>query len=95
MIGWLITEKVVQTKDGEPMEFVSFEDATGLYDATVFPAVYRRVSHLLAADQAYLVEGVVEEEFGALTLTVSALRSLHRFRRPDVPHETAVGSLNN
>ncbi len=95
MIGWLITKKVVQTKDGEPMEFVSFEDATGLYDATVFPAVYRRVSHLLAADQAYLVEGVVEEEFGALTLTVSALRSLHRFRRPDVPHETAVGSLNN
>ena len=37
VIGWLITEKVISTKQGEPMEFVTFEDQTALYDATLFP----------------------------------------------------------
>ncbi len=94
MVGWLVTEKIVQTRNGEPMEFVSFEDATGLYDATVFPTVYRRVCDLLATDQAYLVEGLVEEEFGAITLTVSALRSLHRSRGHRVPREAGAHEMN-
>jgi DNA polymerase III, alpha subunit len=33
MIGWLITEKFAETKDGLPMEFATFEDETALYDA--------------------------------------------------------------
>ncbi len=74
MIGWLITEKSAHTKDGEPMKFVSFEDTTGLYDATLFPAIYRRVCHLLAGDVPYIVGGIVEEEFGAVTLTVTELQ---------------------
>ncbi len=77
MIGWLITEKSAHTKDGEPMEFVSFEDTTGLYDATLFPAIYRRVCHLLAVGVPYIVGGIVEEEFGAMTLTVIELRILN------------------
>ena len=76
MIGWLIAEKMVQTKDGEAMEFASFEDTTALYDATFFPMIYRRICHLLAADQAYLMRGEVEEECGAVTLTVQDLRML-------------------
>jgi len=57
------------------MEFVSFEDETGLYDATLFPNVYRRTCHLLETNQAYVVQGIVEEHFAAVTLTVTALRS--------------------
>ncbi len=76
MIGWLITEKMVQTKDGEAMEFASFEDTTALYDATFFPTIYRRVCHLLATDQAYLMRGEVDEDCGAVTLTVQDLRML-------------------
>ena len=76
MIGWLITEKTVRTKDGEAMEFVSFEDTTALYDATLFPRTYQHVGHLLATDRAYLMSGEVEEEFGAVTLTVEDLRVL-------------------
>ncbi len=79
MLGVLITEKVVHTKQGVPMEFVSFEDLTGLYDATIFPAVYRRTCHLLATNQAYIIEGVVEAHFAAVTLTVTAIRKVsHR-----------------
>jgi len=79
MLGVLITEKVVHTKHGNPMEFVSFEDSTGLYDATIFPDVYRRTYRLLAVNRAYVVEGVVEANFAAVTLIVTAIRTVsHR-----------------
>ena len=73
VIGWLVTEKIISTKKGEPMEFVTFEDQTGLYDATLFPNTYRRYCHLLATNQAYVVTGRVEEQFSTVALTVQAL----------------------
>ena len=79
VIGWLVTEKVVSTKKGEPMNFVTFEDQTGLYDATLFPNPYRRYCHVLAMNQAYAITGLVEEQLldgvidgeGAATLDLS------------------------
>ena len=76
MVGWLITEKPVETKRGLAMEFITFEDHTALYDATLFPDVYRRCSHLLSSNRAYVIEGLVEESFGVVTLTVHDLRWL-------------------
>ena len=76
MVGWLITEKPVETKQGMAMEFITLEDHTALYDATLFPDVYRRCSHLLSNNRAYLVQGLVEEAFGVVTLTVLDLRCL-------------------
>jgi error-prone DNA polymerase len=76
MIGWLITEKPVETKQGLAMEFITLEDHTALYDATLFPEVYRRCSHLLSTNRAYMVQGLVEEAFGVMTLTVLDLRWL-------------------
>lgn len=76
MVGWLITEKPVETKDGLAMEFVTFEDVTGLYDATLFPEVYRRCHQFLSPDRAYVVRGLVEEQFGVATLTVTDLQWL-------------------
>ena len=76
VIGWLVTEKVISTKKGEPMEFITLEDQTGLYDATVFPNIYRRYCHLLATNHAYVVTGLVEQQFLAVTVTVQELRLL-------------------
>lgn len=76
VLGWLVTEKVITTKTGEPMEFLTLEDQTALYDAAVFPDVYRRVCHLLATNHAYIVTGRVEEQFSTVTLTVKELRLL-------------------
>ena len=76
LIGWLVTEKVITTKKGEPMEFLTLEDRTALYDAAVFPDVYRRVCHLLATNHAYIVTGRVEEQFSTVTLTVKELQLL-------------------
>ena len=83
MVGWLITEKFAETKRGLPMEFATFEDTTALYDATLFPDVYRRCCHLLSGDYPYVLRGLVEEQFGVATLTVQDLRILpaaHRSR---------------
>jgi len=70
MVGWLITEKSAQTYQGEPMTFATFEDLTGLYDTTLFPETYRRFGHLLSGGKPYVLEGLVEEEFHTMTLTI-------------------------
>ena len=70
VVGWLVTGKLVRTKSAEEMEFLSFEDTTALYEATFFPHAYRRFCHLLARERPYVLRGVVEEDWGAVTLTV-------------------------
>ncbi|MDZ7373534.1 MAG: DNA polymerase III subunit alpha [candidate division KSB1 bacterium] len=74
--GWLITEKLAKTKEEELMEFVSFEDTTALYDATFFPEAYNRFCYMLSYTRPYLLTGIVEEDFGAFTLTVEKVQFL-------------------
>jgi len=42
----------------------------------VFPNTYRQYCHLLAKNQAYVITGVVEEQFSTVTITVRTLRLL-------------------
>ncbi len=79
-IGWLVTGKIVSTKHDEPMEFVSFEDTTALYETTLFPVTYRRFCSILSHERPYVLRGKVEEDFGAITMTVSHVRFLDRPR---------------
>jgi error-prone DNA polymerase len=76
MVGLLITEKSAETKHGQAMEFITLEDVTALYDATLFPEIYRRCCHLLSPNRPYVVHGLVEESFGVATLTVHDLQLL-------------------
>ncbi|PLX83183.1 MAG: DNA polymerase III subunit alpha [Desulfuromonas sp.] len=68
--GWWVTGKVVQTRKGSPMEFLSFEDTTAIFDATFFPRTYARFCRKLSRLRPYLLKGRVEEEFGVATLNV-------------------------
>jgi len=74
MVGWLITEKTTSTKHGELMEFITLEDMTDLYDATVFPETFQRYGHLLTNERPLLLEGIVEEDLTATTLTVTHIQ---------------------
>jgi error-prone DNA polymerase len=74
--GWLITGKVIHTKSGAPMEFLTFEDETGIVETTFFPATYERFCHLIDHGRPYLLNGRVEQNWGAATLTVSHVRPL-------------------
>jgi len=70
MVGWWITTKMVEDKRGRPMEFVSFEDVSAIFDATFFPDVYARFCRKLSQHRPYLIKGIVEVEFGVATLRV-------------------------
>jgi len=74
--GMLITGKVVSTHNGDPMEFVTFEDETGVIEATFFPDAYRRFCAQLDYGRPYLLSGKADEQFGATTLTVEGVQSL-------------------
>ncbi len=58
------------------MEFVTFEDTTALYDTTLFPGAYRRFAHLLSINRPYILEGVIEEDFDTVTMTIHKLYEL-------------------
>ena len=75
-VGWWVTGKVVTTREDEPMEFISFEDTSALYETTFFPQTYARFCHMLNRSRPYVLSGVVEEDFGAVTLTVDSARLL-------------------
>ena len=74
MVGWLITEKPAVTKHGQSMAFLTLEDTTGLYDTTLFPDIFQQYGPLLTNERPLLLKGKVEEEFGAVTLTITQLQ---------------------
>ncbi len=69
--GLLITGKVVYTRHGDPMEFLTFEDETGLVETTFFPKTYRRFCSLLDKSRPLILYGRVEEDFGAVSMNVT------------------------
>jgi DNA polymerase-3 subunit alpha/error-prone DNA polymerase len=77
--GLLITGKVVNTKHGDPMEFLTFEDETGLVETTFFPKAYRRFCAIPDPNRPFILSGKVEEDFGAVTLTVDRVDCIQRF----------------
>ena len=75
-VGWYVTGKTVTTKRGEPMEFVSFEDTTAIYETVFFPRAYRRFCQILSRSRPYLLSGRVDISFGVATLNVDSVRLL-------------------
>jgi error-prone DNA polymerase len=75
-VGWWVTGKLIATKDDEPMEFISFEDTSALYETVFFPQAYARFCHMLNRSRPYVLDGIAEEEFGVVTLTVDSVRLL-------------------
>lgn len=77
LLGWPITTKPVLTSADEPMEFVSFEDETALYETVLFPDVYSRYRSLLyGGNQPLFVYGRVESDRGAVVLSVESLAAI-------------------
>ncbi len=68
--GWPITRKEVLTREGEEMEFFTFEDKTGIFETVFFPKPFRRFCQELDMSHAYLLHGQVESEFDVVSLNV-------------------------
>ena len=89
-VGWFVTGKTVLTRREEPMEFVSFEDTTALYETTFFPRAYERFARMLGYHRPYLLRGRVEEDFGAVSLTVEDVACLANDRRTTRGHPESL-----
>jgi DNA polymerase-3 subunit alpha/error-prone DNA polymerase len=76
LAGWLITGKVVYTKKGDLMEFLTFEDESGIVETTFFPETYRRFCHMIDRGRPYLLSGSVDRDWGAVTLTVDKVERI-------------------
>ena len=93
-VGMLTTGKPVHTVKDEPMEFVTFDDGAGLIETVIFPDVYRKVVALLFGVGPYVMRGRVEESYGAITLTVTALERLERYAgRRRLPWRSSLTAL--
>jgi len=73
LLGWPITAKPVLTASEEPMEFVSFEDETAIFEAVLFPEAFRKFRHLLFEEGPLWITGLVENNRGAISLTIENL----------------------
>ncbi|MFW6107322.1 MAG: DNA polymerase III subunit alpha [bacterium] len=66
--GVVAATRSTTTRKGEPMRFVTLEDETGIFEVTLFPRVCRRYSRLVDGYGPYLVEGKVEDQYGAVSM---------------------------
>lgn len=57
--GMISESKVILTKKGDKMAFVTFEDLSGKIECLFFPRVYAEFQHLLIADEPLLLSGSV------------------------------------
>jgi DNA-directed DNA polymerase III PolC len=79
--GMLTTAKPVHTAKDEPMQFATFDDGHGLIETVLFPEVHRTRGHVLFDQGPFLFRGKVEEEFGAVAVTITHLDRLDRVLR--------------
>ena len=76
LAAWSITGKEVVTKKGDPMEFISFEDETAIFETTFFPKAYQRFCQILDMNRAYLLTGQVQEQYGTVSVNVEHIQRL-------------------
>jgi error-prone DNA polymerase len=75
-VGWYVTGKATSTRKDEMMEFISFEDTTAIYETVFFPQAYNKFIHMISNDRPYLLKGLVQSEYDAVTLTVEHVEYL-------------------
>jgi len=76
--GMLTTAKPVHTAKDEPMQFATFDDGHGLIETVLFPDVHKSRGHVLFDQGPFIFRGKVEEEFGAVSVTVTHIDRLDR-----------------
>jgi DNA polymerase III alpha subunit len=76
--GMLTTAKPVHTAKDEPMQFATFDDGHGLIETVLFPDLHRSRGHVLFDQGPFIFRGRVEQEFGAISVTVTHLDRVER-----------------
>ncbi len=78
-IGGLVKGvKVIRTKKGDPMAFVSIEDMHGAVETVVFSSVYLESGELLVEDTPVLVQGRVQKDENAVKIIADSIIKMDR-----------------
>jgi DNA polymerase III subunit alpha len=80
-LGVLIDKiRVIKTKKGELMAFLSISDESGEIEAVVFPKVYESYHGLLQKGEQLFLEGSVEQRNDALQVLINKCKPLHELQ---------------
>ncbi|MED5428018.1 MAG: OB-fold nucleic acid binding domain-containing protein, partial [Candidatus Neomarinimicrobiota bacterium] len=89
LIGVYITRKETVTRKSDPMEFLTLEDETDIYECVLFPETFQEFGDLFHWETLFIIRGMVEESFGVYSVTIEKLASLqqwvHRLNRNTTP----------
>ena len=78
LAGVLITTKVTSTRKREPMEFLTLEDETDIYECIMFPDAFGKYGDLLNWEKLFIIRGKVEVSFGVYTITIEKMGSVQK-----------------
>ena len=81
LIGVYITRKESVTRQSEPMEFLTLEDETDIYECVLFPDVFKEYGDLLHWETLFIIRGTVEQSFGVYSVTIEKMGSLQQWVR--------------
>ncbi|WHX27734.1 DNA polymerase III subunit alpha [Virgibacillus halodenitrificans] len=76
--------KVIRTKRGDSMAFLTLGDETGEMEAVMFPDLYRDVSRWIKEEQLVAITGKVENRSGRLQWVLGDMKPLDELELPDV-----------
>lgn len=93
LIGVYITRKETVTGNSEPMEFLTLEDETDIYECVLFPDVFREFSDMFHWETLFIIRGIVEESFGVYTMTIEKIASLKRWISKQKKSKLIIKSL--
>jgi error-prone DNA polymerase len=79
LIGVYITGKQTVTGNSEPMEFLTLEDETDIYECVLFPETFQEFGDMLHWETLFIIRGIVEESFGVYTITIKKMASLQQW----------------
>ena len=81
LIGVYITRKEAATRKSAPMEFLTLEDETEIYECVLFPEVFQEFGDMLHWETLFIIRGTVEESFGVYSVTIEKMGSLQQWVR--------------
>ena len=76
LVGWVIAQRRAVTRKREYMQFLTLEDLTGTFEATIFPREYERLGRLIGMSRILRVTGLVSDRAGGISLIASDLEPL-------------------
>ncbi|GAE92981.1 DNA polymerase III alpha subunit [Gracilibacillus boraciitolerans JCM 21714] len=87
--------KVIRTKKGETMAFVTIADETDELEGVIFPNVFRQVNHWLEEDEFVFIQGKVEERNDKKQLIINEIQPYQLEERELTNDSIYIKVINN